>query len=49
MPGPAVEAVINGATYECVAAEFGVSRSSVERRIKLIAAQLSETVGIEGL
>ena len=44
-----LRAVINGETYEAVAAKFGKSRTAVERRIKAIATQLSKTVGIPGL
>ncbi|MDO8768209.1 MAG: hypothetical protein Q7K57_05795 [Burkholderiaceae bacterium] len=42
-------AVINGETYEAVAAKFGKSRTAVERRIKAIATQVTRAVGIQGL
>ncbi len=41
--------VIDGDTYETVAARFGVSRTAVERRIKAIAVQLSQVADIDGL
>jgi hypothetical protein len=41
--------VIDGDTYEAVAARFGVSRTAVERRIKAIAVQLSQVADIDGL
>lgn len=44
-----LKAVINGETYEVVAAKFGKSRTAVERRIKAIAVQLSKVGGIQGL
>ncbi|MFZ2390033.1 MAG: hypothetical protein WAW69_19725, partial [Polaromonas sp.] len=44
-----LKAVISGETYEVVAARFGKSRTAVERRIKVVAAQLSKVVGIQGL
>ena len=44
-----LRAVITGGTYETVAAEFGITRTAVERRIKAVAARLSREVGIEGL
>jgi integrase len=44
-----LRAVINGETYEAVAANFGKSRTAIERRTKSIAAQLSKVVGIQGL
>ena len=44
-----LKAVIDGGTYEAVAAAFGVTRTAVERRIKIVAMQLCEAVGIEGL
>jgi integrase len=44
-----LKAVISGVTYEVVAAQFGKSRTAVERRIKAIAAQLTKVVGIQGL
>ena len=44
-----LKAVVDGATYDAVAARFGVTRTAVERRIKAVAVRLSKTVGIEGL
>ena len=44
-----LKAVIDGRTYDAVAAEFGITRTAVERRVKGIAARLSKEVGVEGL
>ena len=44
-----LKAVIDGQTYAAVAARFGVTRTAVERRIKAVAVQLSQRVGIVGL
>lgn len=44
-----LKAVIDGATYETVAAQFGVTRTAVERRIKALAIHLSKTGSIKGL
>lgn len=44
-----LKAVIAGKTYDVVAAEHGVTRTVVERRIKAFALKLSREVGIEGL
>lgn len=44
-----LKAVIEGETYESVAAKFGISRTAIERRIKSLATQLSRSVGIVGL
>ena len=44
-----LKAVIDGATYDAVANRFGVTRTAVERRIKAVAVQLSQVVGIDGL
>jgi integrase len=44
-----LKAVIAGKTYDAVAAEFGVTRTVVERRIKAFALKLSREVGIEGM
>ncbi|MES2260928.1 MAG: site-specific integrase [Pseudomonadota bacterium] len=44
-----LKAVIAGKTYNDVAAEHGVTRTAVERRIKLLALRLNREVGIEGL
>ncbi len=43
------KAVIDGGTYEGVAACFGLSRTAVERRIKSVAVQLTQVVGVDGL
>lgn len=42
-------AVINGQTYEAVAAQYGRSRTIVERRIKAMASQVIKGIGIPGL
>ena len=44
-----LKAVIDGATYETVAAQFGVTRTAVERRIKSLATHLSKADSIKGL
>ena len=44
-----LKAVVDGQTYATVAAECGVTRTAVERRIKALAARLCRQVGIEGL
>jgi integrase len=44
-----LRAVIDGETYEAVAARFGLSRTAVERRIKSVAVQLTQVVGVDGL
>lgn len=41
--------VLSGSTYEAVAAEFGITRTAVERRVKSLSGRLSREVGIEGL
>lgn len=44
-----LRAVVDGETYEAVAVRFGVSRTAVERRIKSVAVQLTQLVGVDGL
>lgn len=44
-----LKAVIAGKTYDAVANDYGVTRSAVERRIKLLARNLAREVGIEGI
>lgn len=44
-----LRAVLDGDTYEQVAHRAGITRTAVERRIKAMAMQLSQRVGIEGL
>ncbi|MFY9327958.1 MAG: site-specific integrase, partial [Georgfuchsia sp.] len=44
-----LRAVIDGETYETVATRFGLSRTAIERRIKTIALQLTQVVGVDGL
>ncbi|MDX9742004.1 MAG: site-specific integrase [Gammaproteobacteria bacterium] len=44
-----LRAVIDGETYETVAGRFGISRTAVERRIKSVAVQLTQVVGVDGL
>jgi integrase len=41
--------VVNGSTYEAVAKRHGLSRTAVERRIKAVAVQLTQAVGVDGL
>lgn len=41
--------VVEGHTYEAVSTRWGVSRSAVERRIKSLAVQLTQAVGVDGL
>lgn len=41
--------VLDGYPYTVVGNRFGISRSSVERRVKLVAVQLAGSVRIEGL
>jgi len=41
--------VIDGRTYEEVAARFGVTRTAVERRSKSLAVRLCREVGVDGL
>lgn len=44
-----LKAVIAGKTYDAVAADYGITRTAVERRIKACALRLSKEVGIEGI
>lgn len=44
-----LRAVLDDNTYDAVAAEHGISRTAVERRIKAVAVRVAETTGIEGL
>lgn len=44
-----LRAVIDGRTYESVAADFGITRTAVERRVKAVAIRLCREVGIEGM
>lgn len=44
-----LRSVVDGATYETVALQFGITRTAVERRIKSIAVQLTQEVGVDGL
>jgi Zn-dependent peptidase ImmA (M78 family) len=44
-----LRAVVDGETYSAAAARFGVTRTAVERRIKAIALELIQSIGIEGL
>lgn len=41
--------VLDGEPYAAVSARMGLSRSSVERRVKALAVQLTQAVGVEGL
>jgi integrase len=44
-----LKAVLDGDTYDVVAARFGVTRTTIERRVKVLAVRLCKTVGVEGL
>jgi len=44
-----LRAVLDDETYEAVAVRFGVSRTMIERRIKSVAVQLTQVVGVDGL
>jgi len=44
-----LRAVLNGQTYETVAAAHGITHTAVERRIKSVARRLAARAGIEGL
>ena len=44
-----LRSVLEGATYEVVASQWGVTRTAVERRIKAVAVRLCKRVGIDGL
>lgn len=44
-----LKSVLDGATYEKVARDHGVTRTAVERRIKFVARHLNQTVGIQGM
>ncbi len=44
-----LRAVIDGRTYESVAADFGITRTAIERRVKAVAIRLCREVGIEGM
>jgi len=44
-----LRAVVDGDTYEAVALKSGISRTAVERRVKTIAVQLTQAVGVDGL
>ena len=41
--------VIDGEPYAAVAQRWGLSRSAVDRRVKTLAAQLTQKVGVDGL
>jgi integrase len=41
--------VINGDTYDAVAARYGITRTAVEKRVKTLARTLKREVGIDGL
>jgi integrase len=41
--------VVVGRTFDSVAAAHAVSRSAVERRIKMVSAHVAKTLGIQGL
>lgn len=44
-----LRAVLDGESYESVGLRYGVGRSAVERRIKVLVEYLIYTVGVEGL
>lgn len=44
-----LKAVLNGQTYDAVAAQHSVTRTAVERRIKVLARTLNREVGIDGI
>lgn len=44
-----LRSVIHGSTYETVAQMHGLSRTAVERRIKTVAVELTQVVGVDGL
>jgi len=44
-----LRSVVHGSTYEAVAQAHGVSRTAVERRIKTVAVELTQAVGVDGL
>ncbi|MCU7370012.1 site-specific integrase [Paucibacter sp. O1-1] len=44
-----LRAVLEGHTYDTVAALHGITRTAVERRIKAVATHVASTTGIEGL
>jgi integrase len=41
--------VLDGEPYSVVSARRGISRSAVERRVKALAVQITQAVGVEGL
>lgn len=41
--------VLDGQTYEAVAAQYSITRTAVEKRIKLVASHLAATGQIEGI
>jgi hypothetical protein len=44
-----MEAVLSGETYESVAASIGMTRTAVERRVKVLACELQLVVGVVGV
>lgn len=44
-----LRAVVEGETYSAVAARYGVTRTAVERRVKAVALELVQSIGIDGL
>lgn len=44
-----LRAVLEGNTYDTVAAQHGITRTAVERRIKAVAVHVAATAAIEGL
>ena len=44
-----LRAVIGGKTYDAVATDHGLTRTSIERRIKAVARKISREIGIDGI
>lgn len=44
-----LRSVVHGSTYETVAQAHGLTRTAVERRIKTVAVELTQVVGVDGL
>lgn len=44
-----LRAVLDGETYDAVAARYGITRTGVERRIKALAARVVAVVGVDGI
>ena len=44
-----LRSVVHGSTYETVAQAHGLTRTAVERRVKTVAVELTQVVGVDGL